>query len=80
MGSTGQPAGGELDPGESADGVTRRVQEAEEAVRRCVGGLEGLEDVPVSEHVARFDAVHEALTHALNQADELLSGSSGSGS
>ncbi|NYH81024.1 hypothetical protein FHR84_004397 [Actinopolyspora biskrensis] len=42
--------------------------------------MEGLEDIPVSEHVARFDAVHEALTHALNQADELLSGSSGSGS
>ncbi|NHD15456.1 MULTISPECIES: hypothetical protein [Actinopolyspora] len=80
MASTGQPAGGELGPAESADGVTKRVQEAEEAVRRCVDALEGLDDVPVSEHVARFDAVHEALTHALNQADELLSGSSGSGS
>ena len=44
------------------------------AVRRAelaVAGLDGLEAIPVMEHVARFDAAHAALTEALASIDKV---------
>ena len=40
-----------------------------DAVQDAVAGTEGLDDVPVAEHVARFDAVHRALSDALSAID-----------
>lgn len=39
------------------------------AVRDAVAATEGLDDVPVAEHVARFDDVHRALSDALSAID-----------
>jgi hypothetical protein len=39
------------------------------AVERAIAGLADLADVPVAEHVARFDAVHQALAEALSAID-----------
>jgi hypothetical protein len=39
------------------------------AVQDAVAGTADLEDVPVAEHVARFDAVHRALADALSAID-----------
>lgn len=36
-----------------------------------MGGLEGLDDVPLAEHVERFDAVHAELTAALSTIDKV---------
>lgn len=41
----------------------------EDAVEAAVAGTADLEDVPVGEHVARFDAVHKAMSHALSAID-----------
>ncbi|WP_244515770.1 hypothetical protein [Actinopolyspora xinjiangensis] len=80
MESAGQHGEGAADSVAAADSVVDRIQEAEEAVERSLADLRELERLPVSEHVARFDAVHDALTDALNRAEELLSGPSSSGS
>lgn len=34
-------------------------------------GLQDLDELPVAEHVARFTAVHDALTAALSSIDEV---------
>lgn len=34
-------------------------------------GLQDLDSVPLAEHVARFDAVHTALTSALSTIDQV---------
>jgi len=39
------------------------------AVRDAMAGTDELDGVPVAEHVARFDAVHQALTDALSSID-----------
>ena len=39
------------------------------AVHGAVAGIEDLDDLPVAEHVARFDAVHRALSDALSTID-----------
>jgi len=39
------------------------------AVEYAVAGIAELADVPVDEHVARFDAVHGALAEALSAID-----------
>ncbi len=54
-------------------------QESERAIADALSGIEDLNALPVGEHVHRFEAVHTALTDALNKAENLLSGSSGSG-
>nr|WP_253779981.1 hypothetical protein [Goodfellowiella coeruleoviolacea] len=41
------------------------------AVDRALAGLDGLAELPVAEHVARFDAVHTALTAALTSIDKV---------
>ncbi|WP_125776669.1 hypothetical protein [Antribacter gilvus] len=38
----------------------------ESAVRDALGLLDGLEDVPPADHVARFEAVHDALRAQLS--------------
>ncbi|MDR7300311.1 hypothetical protein [Haloactinomyces albus] len=52
----------------------------ERAIEEALARLGNLAELPVSEHVERFDAVHTALTEALGKAENLLSGSSGNGS
>lgn len=54
-----------------------RGQRTEQAVNEALARLGNLSDLPVSEHVERFDAVHTALTDALSEAENLLSGSNG---
>lgn len=39
------------------------------AVDRALAGLDGLAELPLAEHVARFDAVHTALVNALSALD-----------
>jgi hypothetical protein len=38
-------------------------------VDAAVAGTDALEEVPLAEHVARFDAVHVALNDALSRID-----------
>jgi hypothetical protein len=40
-------------------------------IEAAVAGLDGLDAVDVAEHVARFDAVHAALTDALSSIDKV---------
>jgi hypothetical protein len=39
------------------------------SIEEAVAGLDGLDDLPVAEHVERFDAVHGALNTALSTID-----------
>ncbi|HEV8558250.1 MAG TPA: hypothetical protein VGR06_17905 [Actinophytocola sp.] len=39
------------------------------AIEEAVAGLDELDELPVAEHVARFDAVHVALNVALSAID-----------
>lgn len=43
------------------------IDQVEHAVER----LSGLEALPVTEHVARFEATHAALTEALSSIDKV---------
>lgn len=36
----------------------------------ALAGLQDLEELPTADHVARFNAVHDALTTALSSIDE----------
>jgi hypothetical protein len=49
---------------EGGDAALRAAEEAVEA-------LDGLGDLPVTEHVARFDLAHAALTEALASIDKV---------
>jgi hypothetical protein len=40
-------------------------------IASALEGLQDLDELPVGEHVARFNAVHEALTAALASIDEV---------
>ncbi|QSB03924.1 hypothetical protein [Natronoglycomyces albus] len=44
--------------------------EAEEAIKSALGQLDGLEDVPVVEHVAVFESVQQELAEVLHSVDE----------
>jgi len=44
-----------------------------EAIEAAVAELEQVRELPVAEHVQRFEAVHTALTEALSKADQLQS-------
>lgn len=39
------------------------------AIDTAMAGTEGLDAVPLAEHVARFDEVHGALNNALSSID-----------
>lgn len=43
------------------------VEQVEQAVRR----LSDLDGLPITEHVARFEATHAALTDALSSIDKV---------
>ncbi|MGH3931715.1 MAG: hypothetical protein ACRDTF_17280 [Pseudonocardiaceae bacterium] len=40
-------------------------------IAEALEGLRDLDELPVVEHVARFNAVHESLTAALSTIDEV---------
>lgn len=45
-------------------------QQSQAAIDDALSATEDLEPVPVAEHVARFEAVHGALSDALSTIDE----------
>lgn len=45
-------------------------QHSQAAIDDAVSATEDLDPVPVTEHVARFEAVHGALSDALSTIDE----------
>ncbi|GAA2344901.1 hypothetical protein GCM10009854_22080 [Saccharopolyspora halophila] len=48
-------------------------QSAIDAIEAAVADLGQVGELPVTEHVQRFEAVHTALTEALSKADQLQS-------
>ena len=44
-------------------------QDPAAAIDAAVAGTDALEDIPLADHVARFDAVHVALNDALSRID-----------
>jgi hypothetical protein len=44
-------------------------QDPAAAIDAAVAGTDGLSEVPLAEHVDRFDAVHAALNDALSRID-----------
>jgi hypothetical protein len=40
-------------------------------VTQAVGRLDGLDALPITEHVTRFEATHAALTEALSSIDKV---------
>jgi hypothetical protein len=48
-------------------------QAAVDAIEQALQDLEQLRELPVAEHVGRFEAVHAALADALAKADNFLS-------
>ncbi|MFC4002451.1 hypothetical protein ACFS2C_05625 [Prauserella oleivorans] len=40
-------------------------------IEEAIAGLDELDDLPVAEHVERFDAVHTELTVALSSIDKV---------
>ncbi|CRK58017.1 hypothetical protein [Alloactinosynnema sp. L-07] len=44
---------------------------SDEAIADAVAGLDGLDRLPVADHVDRFDTVHIALTAALASIDKV---------
>lgn len=45
--------------------------QADDGITKALEGLDYLDELPVVEHVARFNAVHESLTAALSTIDEV---------
>ncbi|MFR9732219.1 hypothetical protein ACL03H_23585 [Saccharopolyspora sp. MS10] len=52
---------------------------AEEAIGDALARLDEVRELPVADHVERFEAVHSALSDALSAAENMLSGSTGGG-
>ncbi|GAB3301051.1 hypothetical protein [Parasphingorhabdus pacifica] len=55
------------------------TRSAEQAISTALSGLEDIRQLPVSEHVERFETLHTALTEALTTAENLSSTSNGYG-
>ncbi|MBO0840887.1 MAG: hypothetical protein J2O49_08715 [Sciscionella sp.] len=55
-------------PGDPADAARHGQQQAIDA---SLAGLDELAELPIAEHVGRFDAVHGALTNALASIDKV---------
>lgn len=53
------------------DGPPSDVSPSDSRIATALDGLQGLDEVPVVDHVARFNTVHEALTTALSSIDEV---------
>jgi hypothetical protein len=65
-GPAGTAAPGEAAPGEAAPGDAASTVGAVEA---SVAALDELDDLPVAEHVGRYDALHGELSNALAAID-----------
>ncbi|WP_407646767.1 hypothetical protein [Allosaccharopolyspora coralli] len=50
---------------------------AEQAIDSALEGLRGLDELPVADHVKRFDTAHTALTEALGRTENHQSGPHG---
>jgi hypothetical protein len=51
--------------------MTSQQPPSDAGIARTLAGLQDLDELPVVEHTARFNAVHEALTAALSRIDEV---------
>lgn len=51
--------------------MTSQQPTSDVSITGAIEGLRDLDELPVVEHVARFNAVHEALTAALSRIDEV---------
>lgn len=59
-------------PGPPPSGVTDNDRVIDdEAINDAVAGLDGLDALPVADHVERYDTVHVALTAALAGIDKV---------
>lgn len=67
-------------PDPAAPARAEEGEATERAISEALSHLDGIHERPVAEHVERFEAVHRALTDALNKAENLLSSSNGNGS
>ncbi|MFO7193708.1 MULTISPECIES: hypothetical protein [Thermocrispum] len=52
-------------------GLARLETDPKAGVAEAVAGLDELDQLPLSEHVERFDAVHTELTVALSSIDKV---------
>ncbi|MGH3886438.1 MAG: hypothetical protein ACRDSZ_07685 [Pseudonocardiaceae bacterium] len=50
--------------------MTPQPPPSETGLTDALTGLRDLEELPTSDHVARFNAVHDSLTAALSSIDE----------
>jgi hypothetical protein len=57
--------------GEEASFMTMQPPPSDVGIARALAGLEYLDELPVADHVARFNAMHESLTAALSSIDEV---------
>lgn len=53
------------------DGSPSGIRPSDIGMAAALEGLHALDELPVVDHVARFNAVHEALTTALSGIDEV---------
>lgn len=82
MTSPGQQSNGAM-PNPTALARPNRADDghvSEQAISEALAGLDAVRQLPVAEHVQRFEAVHTALTDALSKAENLSSTSNGYGS
>jgi hypothetical protein len=57
--------------GEEITFMTSQPPLSDTGIAGAVEGLQDLDELPVADHVVRFDAVHESLTAALSSIDEV---------
>ena len=67
----GPPRPGPVSPAAPAPAPADAAQERSEALPAASGQLAGLDDRPVAEHVAVFEAEHERLQRELGTIDPL---------
>jgi hypothetical protein len=58
-------------PGPPPAQVPAEPADPRAGIEEAVSGLDDLENLPLSEHVERFDAVHTELTVALSSIDKV---------
>ena len=51
--------------------MTSKPPPSQAGIAEALTGLHDLDELPVADHVARFNAVHESLTAALSSIDEV---------
>ncbi|MGH3813699.1 MAG: hypothetical protein ACRDUV_14810 [Pseudonocardiaceae bacterium] len=50
--------------------MTSQPSPSDTGITAALTGLQDLDELPTADHVARFNAVHDALTAALSGIDE----------